>query len=244
MNRLQVELHEMIDSPGMAEGYLRRQLAEWLLTSAQPRQMTYEEFLAWADEDTLAEWVDGKVIMASPSSRDHQEIAGFLLEIMHAYCQARGLGEVVPPPFQMKLAKSGREPDLIFIAQDHLDRMRKTYLDGPADLVVEITSPESVRRDRGEKFAEYEEAGIPEYWLIDPQARRAEFYVLDAEGRYDRVLRGGSGMFHSTVVSGFWLMAEWLWDDPSPSALRTLATIAGVEPAIVEAFERALSSGL
>jgi Uma2 family endonuclease len=161
---------------------------------------------------------------------------------MSLYIEERGLGMILVPPFQMKLASSGREPDLIFVAQDHVDRIRETFLDGPADLVVEITSPESMRRDRGDKFVEYEEAGIPEYWLIDPQARRAEFYVLDAEGRYDRALRGASGTLRSVVVPGLWLMAEWLWEDPLPSPLRTVATIVGMDPAIVEAFKRGLGA--
>ncbi|MEJ7756097.1 MAG: Uma2 family endonuclease [Nocardioidaceae bacterium] len=56
---------------------------------------------------------------------------------------------------------------------------QKTYLDGAADLAIEIISPESIGRDRGEKFVEYEAAGIREYWLIDPERRQAEFYRLE-----------------------------------------------------------------
>lgn len=56
-----------------------------------------------------------------------------------------------------------------FVASEHLDRLKETYLDGPADLVVGIVSPDSVGRDRGEKFYEYAQGGVPEYWLIDPQ---------------------------------------------------------------------------
>jgi len=234
------DLLARLQEPGVLDDDLRRRLVELLLAPARPPRMTYEEFLAWADEDTLAEWVDGEVVMTSPASKPHQDIAGFLFEVMRRYCQARNLGEVLQPPFQMKLASSGREPDLLFVAREHLDRFRQTYLDGPADLAVEITSPESLKRDRGEKFFEYEQAGIPEYWLIDPDARRAEFYTLDAEGRYDLVLRGATGTFHSTVLSGFWLKVEWLWSSPLPSPLRIVAEIAGVDPAIAEAFERAL----
>jgi Uma2 family endonuclease len=83
----------------------------------------------------------------------------------------------------MKLAQSGREPDLLFVAQTNLERLKETYLDGPADLVVEIVSPEGVGRDRGVKFYEYAQGGVPEYWLIDPQTEWAEFYRLE-EGHY------------------------------------------------------------
>ncbi|RMF32783.1 MAG: Uma2 family endonuclease, partial [Chloroflexi bacterium] len=143
-----------------------------------PRRMSYEEFLEWTDEDTLAEWVDGKVVMYSPASRRHQLINGFLATVMGTFVEQRNLGIVLSAPFQMKLERSGREPDLLFIAREHLGRLRETYLDGPADLAVEIVSPESVGWDRGEKFYEYEAGGVREYWLIDPQRERAEFYRL------------------------------------------------------------------
>ena len=139
-------------------------------------EMTYHEFLDWADEDTLAEWVNGKVIMTSLASLRHQLIAQFLGRILAGYVEIGHLGIVVSAPFQMKLEQSGREPDVLFVAEAHRDRLHATYLDGSAELVVEILSPESVGRDRGEKFYEYERAGILEYWLIDDAAQRAEFY--------------------------------------------------------------------
>ena len=120
----------------------------------QKQKMTYQEFLAWADEDTLAEWVDGKVIMNSPASRRHQEISNFLNTLLTFYVSIRDLGRVLFAPFQVKLGPDlpGREPDLLFVASEHLDRLKETHLDGPADLIVEIVSQESQQRDRGEKF--------------------------------------------------------------------------------------------
>ena len=138
--------------------------------------MTYEEFLAWVDEDTLAEWVEGEVIMTSPASLQHQLIASFLSAVMGIYAQRRQLG-VVTGPFQMKL-RNGREPDLSFVATDHLGRFKENRLEGAADLVVEIISPESVDRDRDRKFYEYEQGGILEYWLIDPLRRRVDLSQL------------------------------------------------------------------
>lgn len=191
----------------------RRKLIEALLAMPDPQikeQMTYEEFLAWADEDTLAEWVDGKVIIASPASLKHQQTVAFLQRILGAYVEYHNLGIVLSAPFQMKLQRSGREPDLLFVSEGHKDRLRNTHLDGPADLMVEIISPESVGRDRGEKYYEYAEAGIQEYWLIDPETRWAEFYLL-SEGRYRLALEGSSGVYHSKVLPEFRLCVEWLW---------------------------------
>ncbi|HYN86899.1 MAG TPA: Uma2 family endonuclease, partial [Ardenticatenaceae bacterium] len=156
--------------------------------AAPPGKMTYEAFLAWLDEDTLAEWVDGEVIVTSPASKIHQALGRFLLHVLDTFVRFRGLGEIIQPPFQMKL-KHGREPDLIFVATANLDRLKNTFLDGPADLVIEIVSPESIARDRGDKFVEYEAGGVPEYWLFDPERRSADFYEL-AGGRYSTAFSG------------------------------------------------------
>jgi Uma2 family endonuclease len=116
-------------------------------------------------------------------------------------------------------------------------------LDGPADLVIEIASPDSVGRDRGTKFVEYEAAGVKEYWLIDPLRERAEFYQLDEEGFYRPVSLDVEGVYRSQVIPGFSLKIEWLWQEPLPGPVRVVAEIAGVDPALTEAFERALRGG-
>jgi len=111
---------------------------------------------------------------------------------------------------------SGREPDVIFIAHNRLSLLQSVYLDGPADLAIEIISPDSRARDRGDKFYEYEQAGIREYWLLDPLRRQAEFYRLGADGIYLAGPIGDDGIFRSTVIEGLWLKVEWLWQDPLP----------------------------
>ena len=187
-------------------------------------KISFEEFLAWCDEDTWAEWVDGEVIMLSPASDRHQDLVRFLTAVLSVFTEVRGLGVIRPAPFLMKTGPElpGREPDLLFVAVSHLDRLKETYLDGPADLVVEIVSPESRLRDRGEKFAEYELGGVPEYWLIDPEKERADFYVLDTEGRYQLGSLDAQGLYHSTAVPGFRLRVDWLWREPLPGVLEVV----------------------
>ena len=194
------------------------------------RRMTYEEFLDWCDEDTLAEWVDGEVIMASPASLIHQSLVGFLLNVLEIYAEQRGLGQVIAAPFQMKTGPDlpGREPDLLFIARGNLHRLKGVYLDGPADLVVEVVSPTSRLRDRGEKLAEYEMGGVREYWIIDPEERRADFHVLAADGRYERRRTGEDGVYPCEVVTGFRLRESWLWEQPLPKALAALKELGAV----------------
>jgi len=196
-----------------------------MVEAKAPSRLSFEEFLKWLDEDTWAEWVDGGIVMLSPASKRHQDIRGFLEALLTIYAQERNLGVVLGAPFLVRLPgeiKRGREPDLLFVAKENLGRLKETYLDGPADLVIEIVSPDSRLRDRGEKFAEYEMGGIKEYWLIDPEERRADFYVLGADGRYARRLPNAQGIFQSEVMAGLWMRTDWLWQEPLPPVLEVL----------------------
>lgn len=196
-------------------------------TATQPPvlKMTYEEFLDWADEDTYAEWVDGEVELMSPASENHQDISDFLTAILRVYMEDHDAGRVLSAPFQMKLTpnvRSGREPDQMFVAKNNLGRIKRNYIDGPADLVVEIVSPESVLRDRGAKYAEYEAGGVREYWIIDNLSQRADFFVLDAEGRYQRATPDADGKYTSAVLPDFWISIGWLWQTPLPLVRQVL----------------------
>jgi Uma2 family endonuclease len=186
-----------------------------------PAKMTYEDFLEWCDEDTWAEWVEGEIVMLSPASTRHQLISKFLLQILGIYVENRQLGQVLGAPFQMKTGPElpGREPDIIFISRENLERLKESHLEGPADLVIEIISQESLERDRVEKFEEYEEGGVREYWLIDSERKEAEFYLLGEEGNYRLIFGGGEGEYRSEVVPGFWLRVDWLWEEPLPMVL-------------------------
>jgi Uma2 family endonuclease len=186
--------------------------------------ITYEEFLEWADEDTCAEWVGGEVELMSPASVPHQDLSLFLARVLAEYTETHQSGKVLAAPFQMRLGdvQRGREPDILFIADNHLDRLRRNYLEGAADLVVEIVSPESVLRDRGTKYGEYEVGGVREYWVLDPETSRADFFVLDDMGRYQRSQPDAAGLYYSAVIPGFWLNVEWLWQEPLPTLRQVL----------------------
>jgi len=202
-------------------------------TSAQPQRlrMSYEEYLAWADEDVHAEWVNGEVIVQMPPKEPHQRVVAFLLQLLGLFSELFRLGRLLPAPFEMRATPDGpaREPDLLFIASAHLERLTEARLRGPADLVVEVVSDDSVARDRAEKFYEYQAAGVAEYWIIDPRSgrERVDFYVLDDKGRYRPVPVGSDGRYRSTVLPGFWLQVDWVLAPEPPEVLPALAQIVG-----------------
>jgi Uma2 family endonuclease len=193
--------------------------------------MSYEEYLAWADEDVHAEWVNGEVIVQMPPKEPHQRVVTFLIKLAGLFIDLFRLGRLFPAPFEMRATPDGpaREPDLLFIAHVHLERLTEARLSGPADLVVEVVSDDSVARDRAEKFYEYQAAGVAEYWIIDPRPgrERVDFYVLDDKGRYRPVPVGSDGRYHSTVLPGFWFQVDWVLAPEPPEVLQALAQIVG-----------------
>lgn len=180
--------------------------------------ISFEDYLKISSDTHICEWIDGEIITMPGASFEHQSIDKFLIKIMDFYAESNDLGIVLSSPFAMKLEeqKRGREPDVLFVKKERRNLFKKNYLDGAADLVVEIISPESIGRDRGEKFIEYEAAGIKEYWIIDPDRKTTEFYRLGENGFYSPILTP-EGVFYSEVLEGFFLKIEWLWQNPSPT---------------------------
>ncbi|MFQ6119844.1 MAG: Uma2 family endonuclease [Methanosarcinales archaeon] len=176
-------------------------------------KISYQDFLELCDEDTLAEWVDGRIVRYSPASDMHQYLARWLTSILHIYVEEKKLGIILPAPFQMKTGAGlpGREPDILFIAKENLGRLKRTYVDGPADLVIEIVSEESRSRDRIDKFEEYEIGGVKEYWILEPDLKKADFFVLE---EFFFKKEEVQGIYRSEVLHEFWIKVDWFWNLP------------------------------
>lgn len=200
-------------------------------TDLAPLRMTYDEWQAWLgrDERNRGEWVDGEVVVFAMPKHLHQAIMFLLARLMAAFVESADLGEVAADGTEMWLAgrRTARLPDVFFVSAEHSDRLTDDRLNGPADLAVEVLSEDSVTRDRRRKFEEYQEAGIPEYWIVDPRPRRhtVSVYVLDAAGQYQELPRDGRGRVHSSVLPGFWIDPAWLWEKPRPKLSQLIAQI-------------------
>ena len=210
-------------------------------------KMSYEDFLAWSDEDTHAEWVDGEVIIHMPPKNVHQTTLGFLYQLLGLFASLLDLGKVLTAPFEVKLKPDGssREPDILFVAKENLDRLTEDRLIGPADLIIEIISTDSVRRDRDDKFKEYQQARVREYWIIDPRPdkQRADFYRIDEKGDYALFATEDDERIESQTLPGFWLHPTWLWQADSLDPLTTFFEMRGLPTEQVEQIRQALQSG-
>jgi Uma2 family endonuclease len=147
-------------------------------------------------------------------------------------------------PFEMRLipGQLSREPDILFVARDSLPRLTGQRLEGPADLVVEVVSEESATRDRRDKFQEYAQAGVREYWLIDPRPaqQQATIYQRGEDGTYAATEPDAEGRLHSAVLRGLWLRPAWLWQEPLPDPLPLFLELRGLGPEAVAALRAAL----
>jgi Uma2 family endonuclease len=186
-------------------------------------EMTYEQFLR-LDESIHAEWVDGKVIEMPAVTDEHSALQAFFMKVIGVFVDAHQLGEIRGEPFQMKMNElsPGRSPDVLFVAKRNLSRLKKMFLHGPADLVIEIVSTGTLAVDRGPKYSEYEAGGVREYWIVDPIRKQADFYARGRDGLYRRLALDEDGIVWSVVLKGLWLKTEWLWKKPLPSAMSVL----------------------
>lgn len=144
-------------------------------------------------------------------TQSHQYAVLELAVQLRRFVQRHDLGEVYVAPLPVRLwADKVREPDVLFMAKEHADRMAEQYF-GPPDLVMEVTSPGTVRTDRAEKAAEYARAGIREYWIVDPDARTVEVLSL-AGRRYGPAIPQAAGdRAASAVLPGFEVAVERLF---------------------------------
>jgi Uma2 family endonuclease len=145
---------------------------------------------AWTEEDYLGletnrpvEFSNGYLEFLPMPTQTHQFIVFYLYRLLLAFVETHQLGVVLGPPFRVQVApKEYREPDVIFMLAEHHDRRTEAYWIG-ADLVMEVVSGsrEDRKRDLVTKRGEYSEAGITEYWMVDPVQQQITVLQLQGE---------------------------------------------------------------
>jgi len=147
-------------------------------------KLTYEDYCALPDDGQRHEIIDGEHVVNPAPGTYHQTVSRRLQFELYEQIEKTGRGQVFNAPTDLQLSDLDIvQPDLIVIAAGNEDIITPTRILGVPDLVVEILSPATAPLDRSRKKNLYERAGIPEYWLVDPDARRLEQLRLES-GRY------------------------------------------------------------
>ena len=165
----------------------------------------------WGDDDylwltdhtrRLVEFTDGYLEILPMPSRGHQRILAFLYSAFHAFVAPAG-GEVLFAPFRLRIREGKfREPDLLLIRDSRDARSGERFWTG-ADVVVEVVSPDSPERDLVLKRDDYAEAGIPEYWIVDPATETATVLKLQDAGYVEHGVYGRGARAASPALPGF-----------------------------------------
>ncbi len=166
-------------------------------------QWTENDYFALPDTNRFVELSEGRLIMPPHPTDSHQFTLGELYVILRGFVNERDLGTVRFAPLPVRLWPDKiREPDIFYVSREHADRIGEQYY-SPPDLAVEVISPSTRLTDRRDKFGEYAQAGIQEYWLVDPEARTVEVFVLQ-EGEYKLLGKWGPGeVVRSALLAGF-----------------------------------------
>jgi len=172
------------------------------------------------------EWVGGVVVKMSPVSFQHDEITGYLRELFRAYFAIQSGGGVVKSDlFVMRLKLKDkvtrRQPDLQIILQERFNKLKDMFTDGAADICIEVVSATSSATDYGDKFTEYEQAGVNEYWILDPLRKSATFHRLSDAKLYQQQTIVDE-IYQTSLLPGLKLHVPTLWQTALPDIIQTV----------------------
>lgn len=180
----------------------------------QPHLATWEDLQATPDDGNCYEVLDGELVMTPSPIVLHQTTARRIVKFVGGYIDDHGLGEYWFAPLGVRLGEHDiPEPDFLFVAKEHLaERVRREAIHGPPDLVVEILSESSFRRDLLKKRRIYARSGIPEYWIVDPEDRSVTVLSLDGDSYRDSDAVRGATVIPSRVLPGLTTKAGQLFE--------------------------------
>jgi Uma2 family endonuclease len=138
-----------------------------------PHRWTYSDLVALPDDQLRHELIDGEHFVSPSPATAHQEISKRLFLALNTFVERHRLGEVLYAPFDIKLsAYTVLVPDLVYFTETRFEEIvNEKHATAAPDLVVEILSPGTRRRDLGRKRAVYDRDGAREYWIVDPEGQ-------------------------------------------------------------------------
>lgn len=148
-------------------------------------KLTYDDYLLIPDDGMRHELIAGEHCVTAAPNRKHQAIVGNLHWHLRSYLEAHPLGRAYLAPFDVVLSVHDVvKPDLLYVSNARAARVLESHVQGAPDLVVEVASGSTRRRDEVAKKQLYERTGVVEYWFVDPEVNVVDVFHLRGE-RYD-----------------------------------------------------------
>ena len=158
--------------------------------SERPRpgvKLTYDDFLLFPDDGKRHELIDGEHYVTPAPNMKHQGVSANLLGMIWSHLQSHAIGKIYAAPTDVVFSHFDVvEPDLLFVSEARREVLTKANVQGAPDLVVEIGSPSTRRRDEKLKHQLYERFNVTEYWVVDPDIDVVRVYRIE-NGKYTRV---------------------------------------------------------
>ena len=190
-----------------------------LVDEVLPQGCYGDDDYLWLRDHTrrLVEFTDGYLEILPMPSRGHQRILAFLYSAFHAFVAPAG-GEVLFAPLRLRIRPGKfREPDLLLVRESRDARSGERFWTG-ADVVVEVVSADNPERDLVLKRDDYAEAGIPEYWIVDPRDETSTVLALDGEGYVEHGAFARGDKAASRLLDGFAAEVAAVFDAPESGA--------------------------
>lgn len=171
------------------------------MTTTPTVKLTYEDYVSFPDDGKRHELIDGEHYVTPAPLTKHQRISINLAAAMHHHCQQTKTGRVFSAPTEVKLTETDVvQPDLLYISKDRDHLITRENIQGAPDFIVEILSDSTRRRDERLKRHLYEQHGVKEYWIVDPELETVKIYRLQ-EGRYDVPQEFTTEQTHATLTT-------------------------------------------
>ncbi len=149
------------------------------------------EHLNWQTEEYASVLQGNLARMAAAPPREHQDIAGRIFSDIEHYLRRKAC-KVYIAPFDVRLQHTEGEkkssvrtvvqPDVCIVG--NVQKLDRRGCNGAPDTIIEVLAPGNMNRDVKEKYALYEEYGVPEYWMVSPGEMTVMVYLMGADGRY------------------------------------------------------------
>ena len=155
-------------------------MAAIMLQPSTAVKFTYEDFLHLPDDGKRYEIIDGELYMSPAPNTTHQRCVGKLHRRLGDFVEINKLGEVFVAPYDVVFSEINIvEADILFVSSERLRIIMEANARGAPDLIIEVISPSTEKRDRNIKLKMYAKFGVRECWLVDPVSKTVEIYRLD-----------------------------------------------------------------
>ena len=182
-------------------------------TKLQQKRWTAESFFAWVDpaDETRYEVLNGRLVMMAAPELSHQDVVFNIAVALRRYAKQNDSGKVYIAPVDVVLGDDVVEPDVLYISRDRMDIAKRKRIIGAPDLIVEVLSTSTAKRDLRYKWEIYAANGVREYWIVDPAGSVEVLKLVD--GAYETHVKARRDeVIHSHLLEGFTMAGEAVFE--------------------------------